>query len=180
MGLADHWNTRPEDLEGDWPCDRHGPDDAVALYRAIDVATPPATAFRWLCQLRVAPYSYDWIDNRGRRSPRTLTPGLEQLEAGQTVMSIFKLLEFETDAQLTLEAGRFLSLGPLQVTYRVQAQPGGTRLAAKLRFERPPGLIGSALARGLAIGDWVMMRKQLLTLKKFAEAAASGAPPAAG
>ena len=175
MGFADHWNTRAEDLEGDWPCDSFGTPAAHELYRAIDVSAEPAVVFRWLCQLRAAPYSYDWIDNRGRRSPATLTPGLDQLEVGQKVMEIFRLVSFETNEQITLEAGGMLGLGPLQVTYRVTTQAGGARLAAKLRLERRAGLVGRVLARGLAIGDWVMMRKQLLTLKKYAEASAPDA-----
>ena len=170
MGFADHWNTRAEDLEGDWPCDSFGTPAAHELYRAIDVTAEPAVVFRWLCQLRAAPYSYDWIDNLGRRSPATLTPGLDQLEVGQQVMEMFKLVSFRTDEQITLEAAGMLGLGPLQVSYRVRPRAGGTRLAAKIRFEHRDGLIFRALARGLAIGDWVMMRKQLLTLKKYAEA----------
>ena len=62
---------------------------------------PAEVVYRWLCQLRVAPYSYDWIDNRGRRSPRELTPGLEQLAEGQTVM-IFRLVSFAWGRHLTL------------------------------------------------------------------------------
>jgi hypothetical protein len=186
VGFADHWNTRAEDLEGPWPCDAFGTPAAHELHRAVDVAAPPAVVFRWLCQLRVAPYSYDWLDNGGRRSPATLTPGLEQLEIGQPVMQMFKLVSFERDEQITVEARGMLGLGPLQVTYRALAQPDGSRLAAKIRMERPPNWLGRVLARSLAIGDWIMMRKQLLTLKKYAETSpsnlpqAAGAPPAAG
>ena len=52
-----------------FPCDRlvERPDDV--LFRAVDVAAGAPTVFRWLCQLRVAPYSYDRSDNWGRRSP---------------------------------------------------------------------------------------------------------------
>ncbi len=187
MAFADRWNTRAEDLQGEWACDRHTPEHAAALYRAIDVAAPVGTVWRWLCQLRAAPYSYDWIDNRGRKSPSQLTPGLDELAVGQTVMAMFRLVEFASDDHLTLEAGRFLGLGPLLVSYRLRAREGGTRLAVKLCVGRRPGGWGAIVLRGLAIGDWIMMRKQLLNLKKYAEETAlrasgghSGATGAAG
>ena len=86
--------------------------------------------FRWLCQLRVAPYSYDWLDNFGRRSPRTLTPGLDALEVGQRVMTIFELLEFDADSHLTIRT-RSARFGVVVVTYRVSAteDPQRSRLA---------------------------------------------------
>jgi hypothetical protein len=120
----------------------------------------------------VAPYSYDWLDNRGRRSPPVLTPGLDRLEQGQSVMTIFRLVGFTREDHLTLEAGGFFGLGPLYVTYRLRERNGGTRLAVKLAIGRRASWPGAVLLRALAVGDWIMMRKQLLTLKAHAEASA--------
>ncbi len=89
------WGTTAAEREAPFPCDRFLPDADEAYFRAADVNAPPSCLFRWLCQLGVAPYSYDWIDNPGLQSPRTLTPGLDELMIGQRVMAIFRLVEFE-------------------------------------------------------------------------------------
>jgi hypothetical protein len=143
------------------------------LYRAVTVEAPASVVFRWLCQLRVAPYSYDVLDNGGRRSPRELTPGLDELAIGQKFM-IFKLADFEPSKQLTLRIvpGRPRRLlGDLAVSYTVV--PDGEarcRLVVKLRVDLPgDGLLARLHRSALAWGDLVMMRKQLLTLKELAE-----------
>ena len=109
---------------------------------------PPALVFRWLCQLRVAPYSYDLIDNGGRRSPQTLTPGLELLERGQRFMPIFRLAEFEPGRSITLRS-RGTVFGDVVVTYRVRDTRGRrARGSSPSCSSRPPaGPLGSLPAR---------------------------------
>ena len=125
--------------------------------------------FRWLCQLRVAPYSYDWIDNLGRRSPRELTPGLDELATGQPVMQIFDLVHFEAGRSLTLRLRRPGLFPPLAVSYLSLPRGPHARLLVRLAARYRPGLVDRAVAAFLPFGDWIMMRKQLLTLKRLAE-----------
>jgi hypothetical protein len=139
------------------PCDDLLPDAKTVLHRAVDVDAPPSTVFRWLCQLKVAPYSYDLIDNFGRRSPRTPTPGADDLAPGQRVMTIFRLVVFEHDRHITIARGRSIA-----VTYAVTRG----RLLMRIRTRRK--------SRLLPYLDLPMARKQLLTLKELAEAAGVG------
>jgi len=145
---------------------------ADVLHRAVDVEAPPAVVFRWLCQLRVAPYSYDWIDNLGRRSPRELVAGLDSLAIGQRFMTIFELVDFEPGRQLTLATRpRAWPVGAVVVTYVALARgPAASRLLVRLRVRhRGRPVMASLLARALPWGDLVMMRRQLLTLRELAE-----------
>jgi hypothetical protein len=139
----------------------------------MDVQAPAPVLFRWLCQLKVAPYSYDWIDNFGHQSPRYLIPGLENLETGQRVMSIFKLVEFETDRHLTImmAAPRAIALfGEVAGSYLIVPQgEQRCRLIAKLLVRYPKRGPWIAMRWLLPWGDLFMMRKQLMTLKRLAE-----------
>jgi hypothetical protein len=143
-------------------------DPDVVLFRAITISASAARVFRWLCQLRAAPYSYDLLDNLGRRSPRTLTPGLEALAVGQRFMTIFRLASFEPDRQITL-VSRTRLFGTVAVSYLVLGDGDRSRLVVKLRVRRPGGIAGRLLFPLLPPGDLVMMRKQLRTLARLAE-----------
>lgn len=170
-----NWGSSADERAAAYPCDEliTGPHDI--LFRAVDVDAPAELVFRWLCQLRAAPYSYDWIDNFGRRSPRHLTPGLEDLQIGQRV-AIFRLVAFESGRSITLDSNT-LAFGRVAITYRVDAVDGGaSRLVAKLMFVPPRGPYGWLARCLLPSGDLIMMRKQLLTLKARAERDASSAP----
>ncbi|MGW0230187.1 hypothetical protein ACWDWO_17880 [Actinopolymorpha singaporensis] len=178
MRLPEVWGARPEELAADHPCDGYFTGRTTSLFRAVTVRADGPTVFRWLCQLRVAPYSYDFVDNAGRRSPRGLTPGLDHLESGQPFMRIFTLVDFTYDRDVTLvltdPAGRRM-FGELAVTYAVRPNESAksgeeeTRLLVKLvlpEARHPAARVRQSL---LGWGDLVMMRAQLRNLARLAE-----------
>lgn len=172
MSVAISWGTSAEERDLPYPCEAYVERVDLACWRGVSVRAAPAVVFRWLCQLRAAPYSYDWIDNLGRRSPRALTPGLERLAVGQRVMTIFELASFEPGRHLTVRTRRLVpGLWPVvAVSYLLRPLgPGETRLLAKLVLQVRPGRLAALASRLLAWGDLVMMRRQLLNLKALAE-----------
>jgi hypothetical protein len=177
--LSHIWGTTREERALPFPDDATEDAGVDCYYRGVSVAAAPAIVFRWLCQLRAAPYSYDWIDNRGRQSPPALTPGLDALERGQTFMQIFRLEAFVPGEHVTLvtptgSSGARL-FGLIRVTYWARPDPGGgTRLLVKLRVQKALGLWGRLAAALLPWGDLIMMRRQLLNLKARSEASARG------
>lgn len=144
------------------------------MFRAVDVEAPQDIVFRWICQIRVAPYSYDKLDNFGRRSPQELTPGLEELELGQRAATIFRIAEFEPGESLTIfHRGRFF--GEVACTYWAKrVDDERSRIVVKLVWKaRRRGALGWPERLLLPPGDLVMMRRQLLNLKGLAEGTAS-------
>ncbi|MGW2664600.1 hypothetical protein ACWCW7_26890 [Nocardia tengchongensis] len=153
------WGVTDAETSMRLPCDSEDSGPVVVCDRAVSVAAPAATVFAWLCQLRVAPYSYDLLDNFGRRSPRERDERLTELAVGQRFMSLFELTGFTPGVQVTL-----LAKG-VAVTYAVHPDgESGSRLHARVRFRGPAWLLAVPV-----FGDFLMMRKQLLTLKEFAE-----------
>lgn len=177
MSIATTWGSTPEERALAAPCDEFMPHPHAVLHRAVDVRAPAEVLFSWLCQLRVAPYSYDWIDNFGRRSPRVRTPALEDLTIGDSVMRIFEMASFEKPRQITVRLrgrGSRRMFGDVVMSYVVRsAAEGRTRLLARLLVRYPRGPWGWIMRAFLPWGDLVMMRKQLRTLRDYAEASAT-------
>ncbi|HET6735978.1 hypothetical protein [Mycobacterium sp.] len=166
------WNVTQSEQAARLPCDDLMP-GAVRLDRAISVDAPVSIVFAWLCQLRVAPYSYDLLDNTGRRSPRTRSAELTELAVGQPFVRIFglahifELAAFARDEHITLRprADSVMSrLSSVSNTYAVRPDGNGTRLHVRVLFEGP-WLLGQTLA----LVNLLMMRKQLRVLKRLAQ-----------
>ncbi|GHO54586.1 hypothetical protein [Ktedonobacter robiniae] len=171
--LASTWGTTAAERTISFPCDHYLTPFDAAYFRAVPVQAPAPIVFRWLCQLRVAPYSYDWIDNGGHLSPRELIPGLDQLQVGQSMCTIFQLVDFEPNRHLTLRLSSPRArafFGEVTISYVILPQEDAwCRLVVKLLVCYPPGFTGAVMRPWLPWGDLFMMRKQLLTLKHLAE-----------
>lgn len=176
--ISKTWGTSEAERQRVFPADGIIAQPDESLFRGITIAASERIVFRWLCQMRIAPYSYDWLDNGGRRSPRELTPGLDDLARGQTVMRIFDLVDFAMDEHLTVRLkpnrpGR-KAFGDIAVSYVVVADSSaGCRLIVKLIAKYPRGVIGRLTRVVLPWGDLIMMRRQLLNFKTLAEESAS-------
>ncbi len=169
---AKNWGATAAEVASTFACDALGFAHDDVYHRAIDVAAPSGLVFRWLCQLRAAPYSYDLIDNFGRPSPRELQPPLQRLALGQRAMTLFRIAGFTRGRDLTVVLGSrayAAVFGDLAGTYRIDPAPNGCRLVARVLVRYPRGRLGRALREIGPFIDLVMFRKQLRTLRDLAE-----------
>jgi hypothetical protein len=169
------WGATEEERAAIYPCDRFLPAAQNAFYRAIDVDAAPALVYRWLQQLRVAPYSYDWADNFLLPSPSKLTPRAERIAIGQRMMHVFSIVALEPGRSLTLGPRSRVAValfGSLYGTYLVTPRAsGGSRLVVKVNANYPRSFYGRLVGGIMPWIDFWMMRKQLQRLKAYAERA---------
>jgi hypothetical protein len=174
-----HWGTSSLERARRTSADDLVPHPVARWTRGVTSRTDPAQLWRRLTQLTVAPYSYDLIDNRGRRSPRELTAGADDLHVGQRLLVLFVIDSFATGEHLTLRLrrpGRGIA-GEFAITYTVRPDgPGRTRLVATVVVDGTRGTVGTLARHVLAWGDLVMMRRQLTRLADLAARSPDWAP----
>ena len=66
--IGDRWGVTDSDVTRFFPCDDFVASPGLAAWRGVRVEAPAAAVWPWVAQVRLAPYSYDWIDNLGRRA----------------------------------------------------------------------------------------------------------------
>jgi hypothetical protein len=164
--IGDRWGVTDAEVARRYPCDDVVPEPALRAWRGVTVGAPAGRVWPWVAQIRLAPYSYDWIDNLGRRSPRELRD-LPEPRTGQRFTTAFgarpagRILSAKPGVQLT---GTIM--GAVMSYVLVPAEDGTTRLLLKLVAARR-----NALTPLLCLGDLVMARQQLRTLARLAERA---------
>ena len=164
--FADRWGVTRAETARRYPCDDLVPDPAFQAWRGVTVRARPEQVWPWLTQIRLAPYSYDWIDNLGHRSPQDLR-ALPEPVVGEPLMScagrpVGRIVAVSPGEQLT---GRILGA---VMSYVLVPEGGQTRLLLKIVTAR-----GRLSAPLLSVGDLIMARRQLLNLAALAERTAA-------
>ena len=173
--LLQNWGATPDEIAGPVVGDELCPDARVIATRCITLPTPPTEVFPWLRQMgfrRAGWYSYDWLDNLGRRSATRIHDEWQDVVTGSHVPAgpmSFDAAIVEPPLAFVLRVGMGdTSKRRVQFTlaYELRTIPEGTRLVSRVRIRvNVPG--GQLLERFvLGPGDGVMVRKQLLNLKK--------------
>ena len=172
-GLPFVWGATAAECAESYPCDRYLPRPQHVFFRAVDVDASGATVYRWLQQLRIAPYSHDWADNFLLPSPGRLTSRAARIRIGQRMMHVFTILAFEPERTLTLGPRSRIAvalLGTLYGTYTVRPlSDRRSRLVVKVNADYPRSLYGRLVGPVMPWIDLFMMRKQCLRLKAYAE-----------
>ena len=70
--IGDQWGVSDAEVQRRYGCDDLVPEPTLEAWRGVTVHAPAEAVWERVRQVRVAPYSYDLVDNLGRRSPRAL------------------------------------------------------------------------------------------------------------
>ena len=173
--LFENWGATPDEIAGPVVGDDLCPDARVIATRCITLDAPPAETFPWLRQMgfgRAGWYSYDWLDNLGRRSATSINPDWQDVETGSRVpagpMSFdAAIVEPPRALVLRVDTGDTTKRRvQFTLAYELRPVPDGTRLVTRvrIRLNAPGGRLFERFVLGP--GDGVMVRKQLLNLRK--------------
>ncbi len=150
------------------------------LLRFTDINAAAQIIFIWLNQLRIAPYSYDFIDNRCHKSPDYIIENMPALKVNNHFLLAFHVYAFVANSFLV---GRFcepinapynISMKSLYIEYRLVENGGKTQLWCKLIGNIKKDLFSKVFFTIFAVVNRIMMSRQLKTIKKLSERSAAG------
>lgn len=154
----------------------------LSATRAITIDAPPDAVWPWLVQMggytRAGWYSYDCIDNAGRPSAWEIRPDLQHLEVGDVLPTDPDGRGFDVRA---IDPERSLVLGidvpgAVLLSVAITLEPAGddrTRLVIRLR-QCAPTWRGWPFVAAMDVGDFVFMRRMLLSIRARAERTRGG------
>lgn len=161
--IGDRWGVNDAEVARHYGCDDVVLEPTLEAWRGVTVLAAPEAVWARVKQVRVAPYSYDLVDNLGRRSPSELRDLPDPVVGDPFTRALGR----DQGRVVAVDPGRELTARIMgaHMSYAVLPQGSTTRLVLKV-------VMGGHrwLAPAVSVGDLVMARKQLLNLKRLAEA----------
>ena len=175
--IFQYWGATPEEIQSPVVGDHLCANATLIATRSITISAPPLEVFPWIRQMgfgRAGWYSYDWLDNLGRKSATSIHDEWQTVEAGDKVPSgpiSFTAAIVEAPRHFVLEIkspGRKSAKLHFTLAYELRDDPKGTRLVTRMRSHAnfPLGSLFEKLVLGPV--DGLMLRRQLLTIRKNA------------
>lgn len=154
--------------------------DRKELIRSVEIQAHAHDIFLWLKQLRVAPYSYDFIDNRRMKSPDFIIENLPPMKVNTHFLLACHVTEFEENSFIVC---RFcepinlpfnLCLRGLYIEYRISGQGSKAYLWCKVKGYIRPDIFSRGFFHGFSVVNKIMMTRQLKNIKKLSEQFSAG------
>ena len=175
--IFQYWGATPEEIQSPVVGDDLCPSATLIATRSITISAPPQDVFPWIRQMgfgRAGWYSYDWLDNLGRKSATSIHDEWQSVKAGDKVPSgpiSFTAAIVEAPRHFVLEIKSLGKKSPklhFTLAYELRDDPHGTRLVTRMRSHAnfPLGSLFEKIVLGP--GDGIMLRRQLLTISKNA------------
>jgi hypothetical protein len=179
------WGATDEEVSAPMPGDRDVPGAHFRATRAITIDAPAHFVWPWIVQIgagRAGFYSYDLLDNLGHHSADHVLAAFQHVSVGDLAAPMTRSPSEHTSFRVrAFETNEFLvwTKPDSSWTWTLKALPGGrtrlvTRLLCRYDLRRPSTLATVAL---MEVGDFPMMRKELLGIRERAERLESRAHP---
>ena len=150
------------------------------LLRNIEINAGISDIFLWLKQLRIAPYSYDCIDNKCRKSPDYIIENLPPLKVNAHFLLAFHIYCFAENSFIT---GRYCEpinqpvnqyMKDMYIEYRVDSTGPKSELWCKLKGYYYSDIFSKGFFFVFSLANRIMMTKQMQNIKKLSELTAAG------
>lgn len=175
------WGATDAEVAAAMPGDHMVSECQYVITRAITIDAPRELVWPWLAQVgfgKAGFYANDLLDNAGHRSAEHILPNLQEPKIGDWVPMFTKVNDTTAFRIEALERNNYLLWVKPDSTWVWMLTPtanGGTRLVTRLRILYRWHSPGEALFSILLneFGDFAMMRRMLLGIRKRAERLAS-------
>ncbi|GAA4987763.1 hypothetical protein HD597_007564 [Nonomuraea thailandensis] len=164
------WGADDREVHADMPGDDLVTQPQYQATRAITVEAPPATVWAWLVQLgggyqpdsppRPATSGHEEPPGQERQGLKVGDvlqggPGfvVEQIEPPQTLVTMVRGADATTTCSVSLR----------------DLEDGRTRMIFRVRIRAQPGVRGTTYLARQDVGDFLTVRRQMLTIKERAE-----------